>query len=90
MSKNKPGGYDLIQDIAIDNAHQWDKVGDGVTPRADRQSVIIPGKATAPSNPPADAMKMYVVVTGTTPNKVTKFAHKDSSGNEVVISTKVE
>jgi hypothetical protein len=87
---NKPGGYDLIQDERIEAAYQWDKTGDGVVPRTDRPSVIIPGKAVAPSNPPTDSLKMYVVVTGTTPNKVTKFAHKDSNGEEVVISTKVE
>ena len=86
---NKPGGYDLIQDENIEKAYQWDKFGDSVTPRPDRQAVLIPGQSVVPIDPPTDAVKMYVIVSGISPNKLIKFAYKNANGQEIVFNTMV-
>lgn len=86
---NKPTGYDIIQDVVIDEAHQFDRDGDAVKPRSDRKALELESKTTAPTTPATGKIKVFVQVTGTTPNELTKVAYKDQDGDDVILSTKI-
>lgn len=86
---NKPTGYDIIQDVNIETAHQFDKDGDSVKPRADRPALELQSKDTAPTTPASGNVKIFVQQTGVSPDELTKVAYKDSDGEEVIIATKI-
>jgi len=87
---NKPTGYDLLQNDRIEDVYQMDRDGDSIKPRPDRPALQLVGQASGPTNPAMGNIKAFVQVTGTTPNKLTKVAYKDSDGEDVIISTKIQ
>ena len=81
--------YDIFQDIQIDAAHQWDKDGDSVKPRAGNDAVEYEAHASAPSTPAANMIKTYVIATGISPNKLVKVCQMGEDGIETVISSMI-
>ena len=68
----------------------FDRDGDSVIPKTDRAALQLEGKGSEPTTPTAEHIKEFVQVTGTTPNKLTKVAYKDSDGDIIIISTKLQ
>jgi hypothetical protein len=71
----------------------WDRASTTITPTNAgdvvdlNTSPMLQEAQTAPGTPAADNMVVYVVATGTTPNRVVKWCVKDEAGNEVVLTS---
>jgi hypothetical protein len=85
----RPSAYDLNQDVRIDRAYQWDRVGDSVKPRNSNDAVKLVGASTTPTTPEPGAVKTYVTVSGTSPNKIVRVCQMGEDGIETVISTNI-